>query len=388
MVDRVAELKADLYRIPEKLEAIKERIRLNVNHSKHVDNKKGLLPENQKAILDFISFLESRGMSKVRVLKYAYNMQSIGLLAEKPLEDMDRVDVQNLVLNLRKTFTKGNTIKDLIIAIKIFFKWSRNSEDYPEEVRWLKAKSVENTLRQEDLPTEEEIKRMLDACYNSRDKAFIAVLYDSGCRVGEILSAPMKNLRKKGNYYLLHVRGKRDKERDVPLTECIPILEEYLQSYPLKDNENAALFCGLGSKNYLKPLKHAAARKIIMDVAKRAGINKKMHPHLLRHARSTELSTKMSEAILNKRQGWVQGSAMPATYLHLKDSNVEDAQLDYFEEKTGESKNVEELVMKAITLLISKPERIEKLLKEAKRNPEEKQQLERIFTSLKRAVEK
>jgi integrase len=48
--------------------------------------------------------------------------------------------------------------------------------------------------RKMDLITRGDIERMLDACNNARDKALISLLYDSGCRIWEILTLRMEDI--------------------------------------------------------------------------------------------------------------------------------------------------------------------------------------------------
>ena len=46
-----------------------------------------------------------------------------------------------------------------------------------------------------DLLTEEEIFKMIEVADNDRDKAIIAVLHESGCREGELVSSQLKHIK-------------------------------------------------------------------------------------------------------------------------------------------------------------------------------------------------
>jgi hypothetical protein len=65
--------------------------------------------------------------------------------------------------------------------------------------------------------------------------------------------------------------------------------------------------------------------KMLKDVAAKAGIKKPVNPHAFRHARATHLASKLTEAQMNEYLGWIQGSKMPATYVHLSGKNIDDA---------------------------------------------------------------
>ena len=47
----------------------------------------------------------------------------------------------------------------------------------------------------EELLTEEEVKRLAEAAENPRDRDFILTLYESGCRVGELISLRLKHVQ-------------------------------------------------------------------------------------------------------------------------------------------------------------------------------------------------
>jgi RNA polymerase subunit RPABC4/transcription elongation factor Spt4 len=64
---------------------------------------------------------------------------------------------------------------------------------------------------------------------------------------------------------------------------------------------------------------------ILKRAAKKAGIKKRIHPHLLRHSRATQLAGIMSEAALKQYLGWTQGSKMAAVYVHMSGKDTDAA---------------------------------------------------------------
>ena len=64
---------------------------------------------------------------------------------------------------------------------------------------------------------------------------------------------------------------------------------------------------------------------MIKKVLKRAGITRRIYPHLFRHTRATLLSTNLKEPLLEKTMGWVHGSRMTQTYVHLTDADLDNA---------------------------------------------------------------
>jgi integrase/recombinase XerD len=62
-------------------------------------------------------------------------------------------------------------------------------------------------------------------------------------------------------------------------------------------------------------------------VAKRASILKAVNPHNFRHGRATHLANHLTEGQMNEYMGWVRGSEMPSTYVHLSGRDVDQALL-------------------------------------------------------------
>lgn len=80
----------------------------------------------------------------------------------------------------------------------------------------------------------------------------------------------------------------------------------------------------------------------IKKIAKRAGIKKRIYPHLFRHTRATRLLAKVPESIGAKYMGWVSGSKMVGAYIHLASEDVDEAILRMHGIKTnGNNKDLE-----------------------------------------------
>ena len=57
--------------------------------------------------------------------------------------------------------------------------------------------------------------------------------------------------------------------------------------------------------------------KALRRAKKRAGITRRIHPHLFRHTRASLLASKVAEAPLEAQMGWIHGSRQTRTYVHL-----------------------------------------------------------------------
>ena len=66
-------------------------------------------------------------------------------------------------------------------------------------------------------------------------------------------------------------------------------------------------------------------KKILDTTMERAGIDKPSNPHHYRHSRASHLATELKEAQLCEWFGWVQGSDVPARYVHLSGRDIDNA---------------------------------------------------------------
>ncbi len=140
--------------------------------------------------------------------------------------------------------------------------------------------------------TEEEVDALLEApdieqALGLRDKAMIELLYATGLRVSELVNMTMQEINL--NHGVVRVTGKGDKERIVPMgEEAVEWVERYIKdSRPiiLKGVTSDALFPARQGKAMGR---HAFWHRI-KQLTARAGINKSISPHTMRHAFATHL---------------------------------------------------------------------------------------------------
>jgi site-specific recombinase XerD len=212
--------------------------------------------------------------------------------------------------------------------MKKFFKLMEgNGEDYPDKVKWIKTSGRYNHNKlPEDLLTQEEIRDMIKAADNPRDKALLFVLYESGCRFSELMYLKLKNIQFDKYGAQIAVSGKTGSRR-IRLIMACDYLRYWIENHPDRANPEAPLWVSMANANKGTILKYACVRKRICEIAGRAGIKKKVNPHNFRHSRATHLASKLKTAQLCIMFGWAQHSRMPSTYIHLSGEDVDDALL-------------------------------------------------------------
>ena len=187
-----------------------------------------------------------------------------------------------------------------------------------------------------DLVSEEEVKMLVDAAVSIRDKAFIITLYESGARVGEVGAVHIRDVVFEERYTTVMVKGKTGSRRIIVVAST-PYLNTWIQNHPLKNDPDAPLWVNMGTVNRYRAMSYPGLAKILRVAAERAGLNKRVTPHKLRHSRATFLASRLTEAQMNQIFGWKQGSEMPSIYVHLSGRDVDDAILGVYGLKKTET---------------------------------------------------
>ncbi len=300
----------------EKLDRLVQRIKANETITKD----KGVfcqVKENRDKILGFQELCLAKGLTEKRVIKHIYSLKVLSELFGKSFERCDKNDIIKVMSKIERSEKNYSeyTKKDFKVCLKVFFRWLRKTDDYPEEVRWLKE-SVRNNHQLPDILTEDDVGDMVKAGKNWRDQAFILGLYESGCRIQEYLDMKLKDVVFDEYSPVLIVNGKTGSRR-IRIIDKEGVFKKWFEEHPFKDNPDAYVWVSLSSNATNKKFSYVHATKLIKNLGRIAGVKKKLYPHLLRHSRASHLANKLTESQLKQMFGWTQGSKMAATYVHL-----------------------------------------------------------------------
>ena len=168
-----------------------------------------------------------------------------------------------------------------------------------------------------EILTEEEVGALIRAASprsasGIRARALIALLYRGGLRVSEALALEPKDIdEKRGTVSVL--RGKGRKRRVVGLDPAAFALIERWMDYrrTLKIPSRRPLLCTLRGN----PLDSSYVRRLLPRLAERAGIEKRVHAHGLRHTHAAELAMEGKPVNLIQRQLGHSSLATTSRYL-------------------------------------------------------------------------
>lgn len=167
---------------------------------------------------------------------------------------------------------------------------------------------IKNTL------SEAEVTKLIFNCKNSREKALISILAYSGIRNQEICDLKVSDVLLTQNAIrILKGKGIKDGVSEIA-PECSLSIMQYLNEFPRQCTD--FLFTTIVKKHKLST---CDVRKFVKIIAKRAKIEKRVYPHLLRHSLTANMLLRGADIISLKNQlrhSWLE------TTLHYANSIV------------------------------------------------------------------
>jgi site-specific recombinase XerD len=288
--------------------------------------------DDEALIREFLSEIQATGsLTQKRVYKYCYILVGWrGYIGEFRTNSMADLFAGINAIQTAKTHDGSSryakhTLADFIGFLKRFYLWMQENGYTPIEakkINKIKAPSVPlMTKTAEMLLTEEDVRKLIEACQCTRDRAIIAMMYEGGFRIGEIASLRWKQLKFNDWNVAVNVDNKTQKPRYVPLVMARPYLAQWKNDYPLQIDEDGFVFLTAGKHEQLQ---YGGFTKQLEKIAKRAGVTRKVTPHIFRHSRITHLIQKGFGESKIKLMMWGSiDSDMFQAYAHLTNSDIE-----------------------------------------------------------------
>ncbi len=198
-------------------------------------------------------------------------------------------DILNFLEGSSKTL-KSSTYQNMVVEIRLFFRFTSLTLSIPDATSTLPT--PKSTRKIPDSLSQAELFKILDCPHppgalGLRDKAILELFYSSGIRLSELRSLKIHELDLENG--LARVTGKGSKTRLVPVgKKALDALSIYLAQgrvLLVKAQTSSEVFITTRGT----PLSIAALEKVIKLWAKRAGVEKRFYPHLLRHSFATHL---------------------------------------------------------------------------------------------------
>lgn len=244
----------------------------------------------------FLHYLTvEKGLSKNTLEAYSHDLRRfLNHLKGKGIQEISKVgkfDVRAFLLVLKKQELSTKTIMRNLVAIRTFFRFlTQEGGLEANPVEEIDFPGMAKTLP--EILTLNEVEQLLEqpdpqTLLGMRDRAMLEVLYATGMRVSELTHLLMDQMNLEGGYVLL--RGKGSKDRIVPLgSEAIKWVTRYLETARgrlAKGKESPFLFINRSGKR----MSRQRFWKSLKECGRKAGIQKRITPHLLRHSFASHL---------------------------------------------------------------------------------------------------
>ncbi len=193
----------------------------------------------------------------------------------------DKIQEFRLLLN-RKEQLKKNTQNYYLIALRSFAKFLKKINVDGIDITDIDLAKV--AMRDLDLISKEEVRRILAEANGKtlsdlRDRAILETLLSTGLRVSEIVSLKRDIDLTQGEF---NIRGKGEKVRVIFLSDRT---KKHIKNY-LQKREDMSDFLFTGTKDKINV---RTVERIVKKYATKAGISKKVTPHIFRHIFATTL---------------------------------------------------------------------------------------------------
>jgi len=283
-----------------------------------------VLPQNRTLIEKYISHQKASGtIGESRAMKLRCSLTKMASWLGVPFEKAKQTDLEKLIDTIDHKGYADWTAYGSKVVLKAFYRWMNDGET-PKVIKWLKPKIKNGKRLPEELLTEEEVMRLVDKAKHPRDKAMIMVLYESGVRIGELLSLQLKHVAFDDNGAVLRVTGKTG-DRRIRIVASVPLLATWIDNHPSKDKPDSPLWTTYGKSSYNESVTYPVVAKTLRHIAALAGITKRVNPHSFRHARASFLAKHLTEYQLKQYMGWTMGSDMAQVYVHLSGRDVDNS---------------------------------------------------------------
>jgi site-specific recombinase XerD len=219
-----------------------------------------------------------RNLAEATIDAYTYHVRKFADFIEKPLDAATCEDVRTFQLHLiRERKLAYSTFNQAVCALRFLYT-------HTIRVPW-PVTMVPYGKRPKTLPTvlgRQEVDRLIQCTANLKHRTFLMTLYSAGLRFAEAASLTIHDIDS-ARMQIRVASGKGRKERLVPLS---PRLLKELRIYWQKYRPTELLFPGkLPGKSYAD----TTIRKAMKEAAKKAGIHRRVYPHVLRHSYATGL---------------------------------------------------------------------------------------------------
>ena len=254
----------------------------------------------------FIQEMKRRGYRENSIQNYSSCIDVfLSTIKKDHPKNINEQDIKNFLNNC----IKANTQRNYHSAIKLFYDICLNQKQ--------KFKNIPYTKVDKNIPiilSVEEIQSMFNVCENKKHKLMLALLYSCSLRVSELINLKWKEVdRSRMVIYILNAKGGKD--RQVGLNQSlINLMEDYYREYKTQ----SLIFSGQFGEKY----SDRSVGQVVKQLAKKAGINKRVYTHLIRHCSASHLLDVGTDIHMIQRLLGHSSVKTTSIYLHTSHTTI------------------------------------------------------------------
>jgi integrase/recombinase XerD len=256
---------------------------------------------------------------------------------ETPLVDHTQESIERHLADLKSgrhpdVKQGGIGVSNYQKAYRVFYRRHDDLAITPEEI------DIDNyegrNLSPPDLLYRDDVDAILSQTRDLRDRALFALMLATGQRLDAVRTLRIKHVEADGRTMTVRLNDTegalKGASGTVPLLWSKHYVRSWYDSHPFQDDPDAALFPpakgAVAEEERQDPVNSDAVTKAIGRMADRAGIEKRVYPHLLRASAITRMAAKgVSEQRIKQIAGWSRDSSQFSTYVALADDINNDA---------------------------------------------------------------
>lgn len=281
---------------------------------------KRLDPVNLQYFTDYIRYLELRNNNQKTIESKLWKVYAFLIWSDfRDARIAEPADLENFYLDRKKTHSPVTAFGDLREMCR-FFGWLMPGENLVK----FKPKPPQHEVPPEKILQSEQVRSLLGACESQRDRALVAVVWDSAARISEILNLNIGHVTVDRFGAVIAVTGKTGR-RNIRLVSSVPDLQAWINIHPFKNNPDAPLFVTARRRGTsITRLTIRRVQNIFTRLGDITDCPKDTNPHAFRHGRLTTRGKQLTEAELREYAGWSKKSGMAAVYVHLSGRDIDN----------------------------------------------------------------
>ena len=263
------------------------------------------------------------------IVRELAGLNKMSRILNKKFERATKQDIEKLVSDMDDLPNADSTKNRDWTVLVGFYRWLKGypKKRLPPIVDWIQFKKLPITpYTADDMISEAEVIRISGFATNLRNKAIIQNKVDGACRIGELLTSKIGEIKQTDYGAEIKCDGKTGSSKPIILSWSTPILMQWLNIHPFRDDPEAPIYCAL-EYNRPKYLSQAGALRMLKEAAIRAGVKKRMWLHLLKHVGCTEDARRgMPDGLRKFKHHHSMNSRMDGVYVHFAGGDVPDIQ--------------------------------------------------------------